>query len=119
MRPLASLLLICLLCALQATGQTRRALLIGINTYQPAGTTAQHPANCTYGRCSLAAFENLDGSVNDAQAMADLLTSPKYGFPAANVTLLTNPAPPHSSPGVVVLPPDQTTHDGILAEMQK
>jgi len=77
-----------------AVAQTERALLIGINTYQPAGTTPDHPAGCIYGRCELGTFENLDGSVNDAQAMADLLTSPKFGFPATNVVLLTNPAPP-------------------------
>ena len=101
------------------SAQTERALLIGINTYQPAGTTPDHPAGCIYGRCELGTFENLDGSVNDAQAMADLLTSPKFGFPAANVVLLTNPAPPQPSPGVVLLPADQTTRDGILAAMQK
>jgi len=111
--------LACMLAGSLAVAQTQRALLIGINTYQPAGTTADHPAGCIYGRCELGTFENLDGSVNDAQAMADLLTSPKFGFPATNVTLLTNPAPPHSSPGVVLLPADQTTHDGILAAMQK
>src|SRR5208282_2284080 len=92
-----------------AVAQTERALLIGINTYQPAGTTADHPAGCIYGRCELGTFENLDGSVNDAQPMADLLTSPKFGFPATNVVLLTNPAPSHPSPGVVLLPADQTT----------
>jgi len=105
--------------ASSAVAQTQRALLIGINTYQPAGTSADHPAGCIYGRCELGTFENLDGSVNDAQAMADLLTSPKFGFPATNVVLLTNPAPPHLSPGVVLLPAEQTTHDGILAAMQK
>jgi len=93
--------------------------LIGINTYQPAGSTAQHPAGCIYGRCELGSFENLDGAVNDAQAMADLLTSPKFGFPANQVALLTNPAPPKPRPGVVVLPSAQTDHDGILAAIQK
>jgi hypothetical protein len=112
-------LVLCLLCSLQVFGQTKRALLIGINTYQPAGTQAEHPAGCTYGRCELTAFENLEGSVNDAQAMADLLTSPKFGFPADKVILLANPAPPRPRPGVVVLPAAQTTHDGILAAMQK
>ena len=102
-----------------AAAPTQRALLIGINTYQPAGTRAEHPAGCIYGRCELGAFQNLDGSVNDAQAMADLLASPKFGFPAGQVVLLTNPAPPQPRPGVVVLPADQTTHDGILAAMQK
>ncbi len=111
--------LVCVLAGPLAAAQTQRALLIGINTYQPAGTTADHPAGCIYGRCELGTFQNLDGSVNDAQAMADLLTSPKFGFPATNVVLLTNPAPPHPSPGVVILPATQTTRDGILAAMQK
>lgn len=121
MRAITSpLLLLCLVFSgFHGLGQTRRALLIGINTYQPAGTTAQHPAGCIYGRCELGTFENLDGSVNDAQAMADLLTSPKFGFPAANVALLTNPAPPNPGHGVVILPADQTTRDGILAAMKK
>jgi hypothetical protein len=111
--------LILALTATTAAAQTQRALLIGINTYQPAGTTAQHPAGCIYGRCELGAFQNLDGAVNDAQAMADLLTSPKFGFPANQVALLTNPAPPQPRSGVVVLPASQTDHDGILAAMQK
>jgi hypothetical protein len=103
----------------QASAQTQRALLIGINTYQPAGTLAQHSPGCTYGRCELGTFENLDGAVNDAQAMADLLTSPKFSFPAENVVLLTNPAPPHPRPGLSILPATQTSRDGILAAMQK
>ena len=111
--------LVCALAASLASAETQRALLIGINTYQPAGTSAEHPAGCIYGRCELGSFENLDGSVNDAQAMADLLTSPKFGFPATNVALLTNPAAPRPRPGVTVLPANQTTHDGILAAMQK
>lgn len=102
-----------------AASQTQRALLIGINTYQPAGTTAEHPAGCIYGRCELGSFENLDGAVNDAQAMADLLTSPKFGFPANQVVLLTDPAPPQPRSGVVVLPSAQTDRAGILAAMQK
>ncbi len=111
--------LLCVLSGTLAFPQTQHALLIGINTYQPAGTTAQHPAGCIYGRCELGSFENLDGSVNDAQAMADLLTSPKFGFPANQVVLLTNPAPRKPRSGVVVLPAAQTDHDGILAAMQK
>src|SRR5580704_5876871 len=111
--------LVCALAASHASAETQRALLIGINTYQPSGTTAEHPAGCIYGRCELGSFQNLDGSVNDAQAMADLLTSPKFGFPANNVALLTNPAAPQPRPGIQVLPADQTTHDGILAAMQK
>ncbi len=108
-----------LLYTLPAPAQTQRALLIGINMYEPPGTSAQHPAGCVYGRCELGHFENLDGAVNDAQSMADLLTGPKFGFPASQVVLLTNPAPPHPGAGVVILPADQTTRDGILAAMQK
>jgi hypothetical protein len=114
-----SCVLICALASPAAFAETQRALIIGINTYQPTGTTAEHPAGCIYGRCELGAFQNLDGSVNDAQAMADLLTSPKFGFPAGNVVLLTNPAPPQPRTGIKVLPATQTTHDGILATMQK
>lgn len=111
--------LLCVLCGTESRAQTQRALLIGINTYQPAGTTAQHPAGCIYGRCELGSFENLEGAVNDAQAMADLLTSPKFAFPASQVVLLTNPAPPRPRPGVVVLPASETDRAGILAAMQK
>jgi hypothetical protein len=110
---------LCLFSGARASPQTQRALLIGINTYQPEGTQAQHPAGCTYGRCEINHFENLDGAVNDAQAMADLLTNPKFSFPANQVVLLTNPAPPRPQPGVMVLPAAQTDRDGILAAMQK
>ena len=54
-------LLILLALPLLCAAQTRRALLIGIDTYQPAGTTAEHPAGCAYGRCELGTFENLAG----------------------------------------------------------
>ena len=49
----------CLVFALTGTmaaSPTQRALLIGINTYQPAGTRAEHPAGCIYGRCELGSF---------------------------------------------------------------
>ena len=51
--------------------------------------------------------------------MADLLTSPKFAFPANQVVLLTNPAPPRPRSGVMVLPAAQTDRDGILAAMRK
>ena len=108
-----------MLFAPHLTAQTQRALLIGINTYEPPGTSPHHPPGCIYGRCELGYFENLEGSVNDAQAMASLLTSPKFAFPANQVVLLTNPNPPHPAPGLVILPADQTTRDGILAAMRK
>jgi caspase domain-containing protein len=113
----------CALLLLIATessfAQARRALLIGINTYQPAQTTAQHPTGCTGGRCDLPVFENLDGALNDVAAMRDLLVSPKFGFAPATVTVLTNPSLPTSQLPFIALPTAQTTHDGILAAMQK
>jgi len=112
-------ILTCVLAAMPAAAQTQRALLIGINTYQPEGTQAQHPAGCTYGRWELQRFDNLDGAVNDAQAMADLLLTPKFAFPPNQMVLLTNPAPLRPPPGVVVLPAAETNREGILAAMQK
>ena len=118
-RALALASVCCTLSAAMAPAQTKRALLIGINTYEPPGTSAIHPPGCTYGRCELGYFQNLEGAVNDAQSIADLLTSPKFGFPAGHVVLLTNPGPPHPPPGIVVLSADLTTRDGILAAMRK
>ncbi len=115
----ATFVWLCVLCGTPGPAQTKRALLIGINTYEPAGTRVQHPDGCTYGRCELGYFENLDGAVNDAQSMADVLTSPKFGFPSNQVVLLTNPAPPHPGASETILPAGQTTRDGILAAMQK
>src|SRR5450631_391619 len=99
--------------------QVHRALLIGINTYQPPQTTAQHAAGCTGGRCDLPVFENLDGAANDVAAMRDLLVSPKFGFAPGSVAVLTNPALPPAQLPYVTLPASQTTHDGILSAMQK
>jgi hypothetical protein len=96
----------------------RRALLVGINLYQPEGTQAQHPAGCQGGRCDLPVFGNLDGSLNDVSAMRDLLASPKFGFEAKNIAVLTNPELPVTSLPYVTLPASQTAHDGLLAAMQ-
>lgn len=97
----------------------RRALLVGINLYQPAGTQAQHPAGCQGGRCDLPVFGNLDGSINDVMAMRDLLASPKFGFEAKNIAVLTNPELPATALPYVTLPASQTVHDGLLVAMQK
>jgi hypothetical protein len=97
----------------------RRALLVGINLYQPAGTQAQHPTGCQGGRCDLPQFGNLDGSLNDVAAIRDLLGSPKFGFEAKNIAVLTDPELPSTSLPYVTLPALQTTHDGLLLAMQK
>lgn len=97
----------------------RRALLVGINLYQPSGTQAQHPAGCQGGRCDLPQFGNLDGSLNDVAAMRDLLGSPKFGFAANNIAVLTNPELPAASLPYITLPAALTARDGLLAAMQK
>ncbi|HSZ15450.1 MAG TPA: caspase family protein [Terracidiphilus sp.] len=118
-RSLVVVALILLTVAKSSCAQIRRALLIGINTYQPAHTTAEHPAGCTGGRCDLPVFENLEGALNDVAAMRDLLASPKFGFAPNAVTVLTNPALPESQLPYVTLPAGATTHDGIVSAMQK
>lgn len=102
-----------------AHGQVRRALLVGINLYQPANTTAQRPIDTSTGRFELTRFPNLEGSLNDVAAMRDLLASPKFGFAPAHIAVLTDPGLPQSGLPFVVLPPGDTTHDGLLAAMQK
>ncbi len=119
MRRLIYGILILLAGTASTYAQVRSALLIGINTYQPPQTTAKHPDGCSGGRCDLPAFGNLDGALNDVLAMRDLLVSPKFGFAVRGVTVLTNPALPVSQLPFVQLPAAQTTHDGILAAMQK
>ena len=104
---------------LLSDAQTKRALLIGINTYQPAGTSAQHPQGCTYGRYDLTSFDNLFGTLNDVAALRDLLTSPKFKFPPDKVVTITDPALSDLPQDSVNLGPAQTTHDGILAAMRK
>ena len=84
LRLLFSCAFLLLIATQGSVAQVRRALLIGINTYQPSQTTAQHPAGCTGGRCDLPIFENLDGALNDVAAMRDLLVSPRFGFAPAS-----------------------------------
>jgi hypothetical protein len=117
-----SRLLVCAVlaqAAINSGAQTKRALLIGINTYQPTNTLAIHPQGCTYGRCDLTSFDNLEGPLNDVVAVRDLLTSPKFGFPVDKVVAVTDPLLPASPLQYVNLGSSQTTHDGILAVMQK
>ncbi|HTW48873.1 MAG TPA: caspase family protein [Acidobacteriaceae bacterium] len=113
-------LLLCLpVVAVSLHAQTRRALLIGINLYQPPHTAAAHPAGCVGGRCDVSALPNLDGSLNDVAAMRDLLASPKFGFTPADVVVLTNPDLPRDPRPFVTLAAAQTTRDGILAAMRR
>lgn len=79
--------------------QARRALVIGINQYQPPkGQAAGKGAKTTRGTT----WTNLDGSVNDALAMKEVLKA-RFGFKDAEITVLLN---------------GQATRQGILKAIQ-
>jgi Caspase domain len=99
----------CLLApVLHASGQEKYALLIGIDTYQPANTTVKRPEGANTGRFAPGAplFSNLTGPTYDVASMRSVLTSSKFGFPDDNqhIHLLENAA---------------ATRAGILAAMNQ
>ncbi|MEP0545555.1 MAG: caspase family protein [Rhodothermales bacterium] len=67
-----------------ASSGSKRALVVGVDTYE-----------------NLSVFDHLEGCVNDARLMAQLLRD-RFGFPEEHVTLLTDA---------------EATRDGILAAM--
>jgi hypothetical protein len=92
-----------LLCSLfllfflsQAIAQIQKALIIGIDIYKPENAVTAASA----GRAS---WMNLDGCVNDATAVRDLVVA-KYGFLNANTTTLFN---------------EQATRARIISELKK
>src|SRR5580698_6937807 len=64
-------------------GPQKYALLIGIDTYQPAGMKIKRPTGAeAKGRFSAGlVFDNLKGPANDVPQMRALLTSAKFSFP--------------------------------------
>ncbi len=105
----ALLAVLCLLAlTLRASGQSKYALLIGIDTYQPANTTVKRPPGINTGRFTPGAplFNDLAGPTYDVASMRELLTSSKFGFPNddQHIHLLENGA---------------ATRAGILAAMNK
>ncbi len=91
--------------------QTKRALLIGINTYEAKGKQISKPAGVAQkgdaadaGRWDLREWENLDGSLNDVESVRELLASPKYGFAENNIHVVEE---------------DNATRDGILQAMKR
>ncbi len=65
-----------------AIGQTQRALIIGINTYEA-------PANYHTNKRNVRNVENLNGCVNDAKSMFEKLHK-SFGFNAENIDTLYN-----------------------------
>jgi hypothetical protein len=99
----------CLLApTLHAPGQTKSALLIGIDTYQPANTTVKAPPGVNTGRFSPGAprFNNLSGPTYDVASLRAVLTSSKFGFP-------------DDDQHIHVLENGAATRAGILAAMNK
>ncbi|GAB6038816.1 hypothetical protein JCM15519_33750 [Fundidesulfovibrio butyratiphilus] len=62
-----------------ASAATKRALLIGINSYSASGNN-----------------KDLEGALNDVALMRDILTSPSFGFKAEDVAVLENEQATHS-----------------------
>jgi hypothetical protein len=99
----------CLLApTVHASGQTKYALLIGIDTYQPANTAVKAPPGVNTGRFSPGAprFNNLSGPTYDVASLRAVLTSSKFGFP-------------NDDQHIHVLENGAATRAGILAAMNK
>lgn len=95
-----------------AAGATRRALLVGIDSYSPPASGREGPVKARRGAFPRIAvlgesrrepFDSLDGAVSDMEGMKALLTD-KYGFRQADVRTLTN---------------EQATADAILGAIEQ
>jgi hypothetical protein len=94
--------------------QTKRALLVGIDEYAPAKKAITPPAavdkprglESEPSRWDLPVWPTLEGAVNDALAMKETLTSPKFGFSK-------------QEPYMKVLTNQQATRQAILDAMRK
>ncbi len=98
----------------ESKAETRRALLVGINIYQPGGSTvpASIPAKTIEEKAASSlsttskgrnACGNLDGPVNDVAAIREILIG-KYGFKPENIHVLKD---------------SEATREGILTALQK
>jgi len=92
--------------AQNASSENRYALLIGIDTYEPAGAKVKIPAGVKpVGRFATGLeFANLEGPTHDVDTMRELLTGERFGFPQKNIDVLLDGA---------------ATHDAILARLKK
>lgn len=90
---------LCLSSLRESDAETRRAVIIGIDKYSVADATASY-AECVSGqnnrriaplaaRKSSQEWRNLDGAVNDAMAIREILTT-VYHFSAENILVLTD-----------------------------
>lgn len=84
----------CILLFFQASA-INKALIIGIDIYKPANTNTSNTTRSVW--------RNLNGCVNDAQAMKDIVMA-KYGFASQNITELYN---------------EQASRENILAQLNQ
>lgn len=77
-----------LLTAVPGRAEVRRAVIVGIDKYVPA-TPAPAANGPAAGRATRSGWTNLDGAVNDAEAMRQVLVS-RFGFRENDVHILTN-----------------------------
>ncbi len=108
MKPSSVVMFLCLAACSVAIAQTKRALLIGIDTYEPPGARVKVPVGTpAEGRFATGiTFVNLQGPTHDVDAMRELLTSVKFGFP-------------NDDQHIHILLDSAATHDAILAAMHK
>jgi hypothetical protein len=103
-----------LVCSGLCAAQTKRALLVGIDEYTPAKKSNAPPAavdkprglESEPSRWDLPVWPTLEGAVNDALAVQETLTSPKFGFSK-------------QEPYMKVLTNQQATRKAILDAMRK
>jgi len=100
--------------ALACLGATRRAVLIGINQYNPpqgsqvsAGPPKKSPSRkgLVSGDVRRWTYPDLEGAINDVNLIEGLLLAPDFGFQAGDI--------------VKLITPEKTTADEILATLRR
>jgi hypothetical protein len=94
MKKKSCILIILLGIKLAIFAQTRYALLVGINEYEPTVST---PKNFITNRNPLGnEWSNLEGCLNDIQAIRQLINI-RFGFAESNIKILSNQEATHES----------------------
>ena len=109
------ILLLCVLAnaSFPCWGATRRAVLIGINRYNPAGgqVSADPPKKSAFRKGLVSGdvrhwkYPDLEGAINDVNLIEGLLLAPEFGFQPNDIVKLTTP--------------EKTTAEEILAALRR
>ncbi len=75
--------------SLELVPQTRRALLVGIDIYQPSLDSVQENQEKSSRLKGRGSWDNLNGAVNDMKAMRDILIA-RFGFKPGFIRVLQN-----------------------------